>query len=41
MFPYGDERSPFAYTAVDHDVDVASEVDGRAVPRLAQGDGRT
>ena len=38
MFPYGDERESFAYTAVDHDV-AFEEVDGRAVPRLAEGDG--
>ena len=40
MFPYGDGRAPFAYTAVDHDVTWATDGDGRAVPRLAQGDVR-
>jgi hypothetical protein len=38
MFPYGDERAPFAYTAVDHDVTWATDGDGRIVPRLAHGD---
>jgi len=41
MFPYGDDREPFAYTAVDHDirfVEVADGADGVvAVPRLAEG----
>ena len=39
MFPYGDERESFAYTAVDHDV-AFEEVDGRAVPRLKEAEVR-
>jgi hypothetical protein len=37
MFPYGDARSPFAYTAIDHDVRFV-EVDGVPVRRLADAD---
>jgi len=36
MFPYGDEREPFAYTAIDHTVTFV-EVDGNPVRRLAHG----
>jgi hypothetical protein len=37
MFPYGDARQPFAYTAVDHRVEW-ERVDGANVPRLAGGE---
>lgn len=39
MYPYGDERAPFTYTAVEHDVTFA-EVAGRPVPRLQHGEVR-
>ena len=35
MFPDGDDRESFAYTAIDHDVRFV-EVEGVAVPRLAE-----
>ena len=36
MYPYGDDRQPFAYRSIDHDVTFREE-DGRVVPRLRSG----
>ncbi|WP_162941767.1 hypothetical protein [Desertimonas flava] len=38
MYPYGDERQPFAYTDVHHDVVWRTGDDGRAIPRLERGE---
>lgn len=38
MFPYDDPRSPFAYTAIDHDVRWQVDSDGRRLRRLIDGE---